>query len=337
MKCFESTKLFIERYTYPISVICLVLDFIGYLLRFFKNVIFTNIGNILVAVFTVIIFVLLVMTITKKKQLQNDINLYNTLMNERSSLFSAIKLILNQKGNVNITNINIAHLTFSLINLQENAKNDPLEHRYDAAFYWDLKGTNTTKSTLDKLYFRLAGDNFTKLDSLKFKAYNCKCNTEEQCMSYTDYNFICDKKTECNEYKMIPDKNYLIEKDNFFLVPLQFKKALYIDEDYHVKVYYQWKQCYNPLVDHLIFDAKNFSTDLKMFKTQIAIDGIVITRKTNVMLYSLSRNPSKMEKHTALGNLKLRRIDGKEFWVSDNINVDKEKIYYVEINNNSNL
>ena len=275
---------------------------------------------------TIVTIILLVLC----RKYRNELNIIENFADSKLSLFLAIKMMLNLKSKINETHIEEAILVVEVKKpICHMSEFELLTERYDCRFIWNIRGENTIHKELDKIYFRLAADNTVKLSNINFRA---KQYTSDELRMVSDTRWFLknieeDSLGEFMEY----DKNNVVNKGNFYLLALEFNNALKEQEDFNIKVSYDWPKCFNPITDYLLIDPYNFSKDMKKFKVYIKIDDKIITRHTNARLKRILRKSWK--KLDAEGIQKLKYELG--YQKSDDVKCEKNKyIYYVEITRN---
>ena len=314
----------LEKFIYPISVLCLISDFIVLILNCLNYIKF-NLYACSIIIFVQFICITILFCMYKK--MKSDMYLYETFANDRTSLFLAIKLMLNLKGNINKTRINKVELLIKIVNIPEQIGN-LLDERYDCLFVWELNGKNTTKSKLDKIFFRLAADNSVSLDSLHFTAIQCQDTGHRECLMDIQYDCMTEN---CSKHVMRYNRNDAILKNNFYLLPLEFREALKQDENFRIKVMYTWPKCYNALVDYLIIDPYNFSAEMKEFEVLMKIDNKIITEATNARVCCILRNSSSKRKVLGIETLTLYEKNSERYLKSNPLKCDIKYIYFIEI------
>lgn len=314
----------LEKFIYPISILCLISDFIGLVLNCLNYISFN------LYIYTTIIFVQFIcitILFIMYKKMKSDMYLYETFANDRTSLFLAIKLLLNLKGNINKTRINKVSLFVKIVNIPEQIGN-LLDERYDCQFVWELDGKNTTKSNLDKIFFRLAADNSVSLDSLHFTAIQCQDTSHRECMMDIEYDCISEN---CSKHIMRYNRNDAIQKNNFYLLPLEFREVLNQNDNFRIRAMYTWPKCYNALVDYLIIDPYNFSAEMDEFEVLMKIDNKIITETTNARVCCILRSSSSRRKVQGIETLTLYEKNGERYLKSNTLECDIKYIYFIEI------
>ncbi len=247
---------------------------------------------------------------------KKTLSLFESLGNERASLFMVIKMILNKDHLTNEAQIDHAVLEVEVVNAKPNS--DVYRENYDMKFTWTLNGKNTTGKDLDKLYFRLAGDNTTNLNTINFKAIQI---LEEHKYSHTNH-------------EMNYDKHASILKENFYILPLEFYKKLLPNEKFTLTVSYTWPKCYNALLDHLILAPFNFSKKpLDSFEVHVKIDDNIITKDAYVRLYRMIAQSTKLRTFEGIQTLDVVEKPFPHFTTPAVICEDKY-LYFVEIRRN---
>lgn len=313
-----------EQIIYPISVLCLIADFVGLVLNCLNYISFN------VYMYTIVMtiqFVCITILFFMYKKIKSEMYLYETFANDRVSLFLAIKMMLNLKGNVNRTRINKVSLLVKIVNMPEEIGN-LFEERYDCQFMWQLEGKNTTKNKLDKIFFRLAADNSVSLDSLQFVAVQCQNTDHRDCMTNVEND--CTEEN-CSKYVMRYNRNDAIQKSNFYLLPLEFRETLNQDENFRVRAKYTWPKCYNALVDYLIIDPYNFSSEMKSFEVFMKIDNKIITEVTNARIYCILRNSFSKREIQGIETLTLYESHNEKYLKSSVLECNIKYIYFIEI------
>ena len=122
----------------------------------------------------------------------------------------------------------------------------------------------------------------------------------------------------------------VVQKQNFFILPLEFKKGIDVNKNFEVDVSYTWPKCYNPKIDYLIIDGQNFSSKpLEEFEIHVQSDGKVIDDKYNIRLFRVVKqspkaNPSEI--------IKVFDYDSNnKLYNSSVIKCESNYIYFVEI------
>jgi len=302
------------------------------------------IGNIVTIIFNilklfqpVIIYILFVINIIQtvviitfyilhRKNI-SVINLYEGLANETLSF--AIKFILNQRNQIDNTKVEEANLYVEVVNVPQQINDIELKNeRYDLKFIWTLKGKNTIKKDLDKVYIQIGCDNVVKFSSLNFNAFHCQDKTYKKCIGNVDTDCLC--YPDCTNYKIKIDKNNLINKNNnIYILPLEFNEAIKDNEEFIIKAAYVWPKCYNALMDYIIIDPKNFSNDLSKFSLTIKNDKKIIKESSHVRLHWYSRAPLKGSKLTGIRTLSYNNEEN--VFKSGSINAENTKIYILEL------
>ena len=242
-----------------------------------------------------------------------DLVLYESLANERPSLLIAIRMILNNSYSYNEIKIEKAILDVCIPSesLAEPYSKDDI---YDFEFKWKLIGKNNSKKDLTRFYFRLSGNKAVDLNAIAFKA--------------TQIDRIDDLHAQ--NYDLHFDSTMVVQKQNFFILPLEFRKNIEADKKFEVEVSYTWPKCYNPQIDYLIIDGKNFSSiPLDEFEIHVLSDGKVIDDKYNIRLFRIEKRSPKINPS---GLIKVFDYDSiNKLYNSSVVKCESKYIYFVEM------
>lgn len=245
-------------------------------------------------------------------ELRCKLSLIETLENNnRGNLISAIQMFLNKDKNANSFKITKATLDVSIANSDKWGENDLC----DLNFKWKLECKNNTRKELDKLYFRLATVSATSLNNLNFQAYEIKN--------------LGGGDNERSSMKL--DSPHIDDKNNMFIIPLEFKKTKGRDEIFTVETTYTCPNCFIQKQDWLIIAPFNFSRHpLERFEINIQCDNKIITKdKYHVRLYKLL---IKSPLHREIEGLSDFSISQNGSFTSGEATVDSKYIYIAEMN-----
>jgi hypothetical protein len=318
---YYNIKKGIDNWIYfPISLLLLIGNVATIVLNLLK--IFQPIIIHIIFAINIIQLVVIITLYLLYKENKSIINLYEGLANETISF--VIKFIVNQKSQINNTKVDEADLYIEVVNIPQQIDDVKLKtNRYDLKFIWTLKGKNTIKKDLDKVYFKFGCDNVVKFSSLNFNAFHCQDKTYKNCINNVDTD--C---SNCNKYK-ININNIINKTNNYFNLPLEFNKAIRDNEEFIIKVTYIWPKCYNALLDYIIIDPKNFSNDLGKFSLTIKNDKNIINESSYIRLHWYSRSPSKKSKLTGIETLSYN--EEENVFKSGSIQAENTKIYILEL------